>query len=481
MLSSPTAKITTLFRHDVTKVVEPGETWLSYGSPDGPDLIWRTDPTVGRDLTELAWAACRRAASGADQPARVSDIASRIATPVEGVAIGLYADGYLASGLADRPDHPDLPLAALISEAADRAVRALPDIHRTQLADSATADGISLVLTVLHDREDLGESAPLARFKVRPGVDALSVRSATGSQTLLPAVGPYNGWNGDELVRRLEQTPTGATPGARWSTCRTASWVRTSAPGAGVVVHRTEFGFTTRPLDEPARPRTLLEPMAEHILRRIERSGLPAYEINAVTGERTEAGTTPRVVHALASLAEAGRILGRPDMVEAARTGLQVCLRHVGSGGVSGELALPGYRHGGLADCVLLDAALRDPELRDHPAVDAIGRRLANHHWPARPDRDVTHARGRRPGSLVPARRHPDGRRAMAGSPRRPAAGATVRPPAPLAPRAVPRDALVGTRRLASAGLERGPRDRARAPTSPATSSSSPTGRSIDS
>ena len=59
-----------LFRHDVTKVVEPGETWLSYGSPDGPDLIWRTDPTVGRDLTELAWAACRRAASGADQPAR---------------------------------------------------------------------------------------------------------------------------------------------------------------------------------------------------------------------------------------------------------------------------------------------------------------------------------------------------------------------------------------------------------------------------
>jgi hypothetical protein len=255
----------------------------------------------------------------------------------------------------------------------------LPDIHRTQLADSATADGISLVLTVLHDREDLGESAPLASFKVRPGVDALSVRSATGSQTLLPAVGPYNGWNGDELVRRLEHTPTGATPRARWSTCRTASWVRTSAPGAGIVVHRTEFGFTTRPLDAPARPRTLLEPMAEHILRRIERSGLPAYEINAVTGERTEAGTTPRVVHALASLAEAGRILGRPDMVEAARTGLQVCLRHVGSGGVSGQLALPGYRHGGLADCVLLDAALRDPELRDHPAVDAIGRRLANH------------------------------------------------------------------------------------------------------
>src|SRR4029079_19610188 len=125
-----------LFRHDVTKVVEPGEAWLSYGAPDGPDLSWRTDPAVGHDLTELAWAACRRAASVADQPAHVPDIARRIGTPVEGVAIGLYADGYLASGLADRPDHPDLPLSALISEAADSAVRALPDIHRTQLADS---------------------------------------------------------------------------------------------------------------------------------------------------------------------------------------------------------------------------------------------------------------------------------------------------------------------------------------------------------
>jgi AMMECR1 domain-containing protein len=368
-----------LFRHDITKVVEPGETWLSYGAPDGPDLAWRTDQTVGGQLTEQAWAACRRAAQGEGQATPASGLASQITTRIEGVAIGLYANGYLASGLADRPDHPDLRLEELIGEAAERAVRDLPDATRTELAGDVTAERISLVVTVLHDREDLGESAPLARFKVRPGIDALSVRSSTGSQTLLPAVGPYNGWNGDELVRRLQQTRTGATPGARWSTCRTASWVRTVPPGSGVVVRRTEFGFTAQPRDAPPQPRSLLEPMAEHVLRRIGRSGLPAYEINAVTGERTVVGTTPRVVHALASLAEAGRILGRPDMVEAARTGLQVCLNRVGSGGVRGELALPGYRHGGLADCVLLDAALRDPELRDHPAVDAIGRRLAGH------------------------------------------------------------------------------------------------------
>jgi hypothetical protein len=155
--------------------------------------------------------------------------------------------------------------------------------------------------------------------------------------------------------------------------------VRTAAPASGVDVRKTEFGFTTPLADTRAHPRNILEPMAEHVLRRIGRSGLPAYELNAVTGQRTEVGTTPRVVHALASLAEAGRILGRPDMVNAARIGLRVCLQSVGRGGVSGELALPGYRHGGLADCVLLDASLLDPELRDHPAVDAIGRRLAGH------------------------------------------------------------------------------------------------------
>ena len=63
-------------------------------------------------------------------------------------------------------------------------------------------------------------------------------------------------------------------------------------------------------------------------------------------------------------------------MVAAARRGLSICLRHVGAGGAPGELAIPGLRHGQLADCVLLKAALQDPELAAHPAVEALGRRL---------------------------------------------------------------------------------------------------------
>jgi hypothetical protein len=116
--------------------------------------------------------------------------------------------------------------------------------------------------------------------------------------------------------------------------------------------------------------------MAEHILHRIAPSGLPTYDVDAISGRGVVEGTTPRVVHALASLAEAGRLLDRPGMVAAARRALSTCLQHVGAGGVPGELAIPGLRHGSLADCVLLKAALQDPELAGHPAVEALGRRL---------------------------------------------------------------------------------------------------------
>ena len=120
----------------------------------------------------------------------------------------------------------------------------------------------------------------------------------------------------------------------------------------------------------------LTEAMAGHILGRIAPSGLPTYDLDAIRGVAVAEGTTPRVVHALASLAEAGRLLDQPHMVSAARRGLRTCLDHVGAGGIPGELAIPGLRHGSLADCVLLKAALQDQELADHPGVQALGRRL---------------------------------------------------------------------------------------------------------
>ena len=48
-----------LFRHELTKHLEPGERWLSYGAPDGRELAWRRDPAFGE-------------AVDADRPGRVS-------------------------------------------------------------------------------------------------------------------------------------------------------------------------------------------------------------------------------------------------------------------------------------------------------------------------------------------------------------------------------------------------------------------------
>ena len=47
-----------LFRHELTKHLEPGERWLSYGAPDGPELAWRRDGAFGDAVTRIAREEC---------------------------------------------------------------------------------------------------------------------------------------------------------------------------------------------------------------------------------------------------------------------------------------------------------------------------------------------------------------------------------------------------------------------------------------
>jgi orotate phosphoribosyltransferase len=371
-----------LFRHDLTKIVEPGETWPSYGVPDGPDLAWQHDPKLFDRLTAVA---------SQTSVATLEGHAYRLSTStrfrgvvgghgVSAVGVTLYAGGYVGSGLAELDDPragSGKNLEALVAEAATRAISGRSAATRSRLLAAARDDSLAVVVTLLHDRERHGTDASLAAFKVRPGLDAITVRSSGGSQTLLPAAGPYNGWGKDELVRRLRSTAAGSAADASWSTSRAASWIR-RGDGGQAAVARLEFGYTTKacaPLrDDEIGP--MVELMAEHVMRRIGQSPLPSYDLDAITGRSAGVGTTPRLVHAVASLADAGRLLGRADMRAAGRAGLTHCLDRVGTGGVSGELSLRPHTHGHLADCVLLAAALDDPDLVDHPAVDAIGRRL---------------------------------------------------------------------------------------------------------
>ncbi len=378
-----------LFRHELVKYVEAGETWLSFGAPDGPELAWRRDDDVGAVLTAVARTAALTA-FGRPAPATAAGVTAPAMLPtgraaslpavgdrIHGVGVSLYDGGHLGSGLAELGDDGVDGLGELAELAASRAAGAVDPDTRALLLAERRIDRLAVSVVVLHDREPHGTSAAVARFKLRPGLDAITVRSAAGTRTILPPAGPYNGWSADELVRRLQASAAGSAPDARWTTSRAASWIR-GADGDPGRVERIELGFVARPATPPddLEIRALIGAMAGHLVRRIGPSGLPWYDLDALRGRLPGSGTTPRIVHALATLADAGRVLEQPGLVDAARRGLRICLAHVGAGGVPGELHLAGITHGPLADCVLLRAAIEDPELANDPAVDALGRRL---------------------------------------------------------------------------------------------------------
>ena len=125
-----------LFRHDLTKHLEPGERWLSYGAPDGPELAWRRDGAFGDAVTRIAREECLAALGisaglAAADRGHVSDAPEPLDADaekaVQAVAVTVYRAGYLGSGLARRDEDGDMGIAALVRLAAGRAARSISE------------------------------------------------------------------------------------------------------------------------------------------------------------------------------------------------------------------------------------------------------------------------------------------------------------------------------------------------------------------
>jgi hypothetical protein len=354
-----------LLRHEVTKHLEPGESWLPYGRPDGLELAWTEDPRVAAAVTRRVrqlLAALAEAEAVSENERLADDV---VPYALEGAAVAVYRHGLLGSGICEARR----PLDDLLREAAATAFATLDGAAREALRNRG--GGLSVVTTLLHDREDHGGSAALAAWKTRRGLDSVTLESGGGRSTALPAALPYNNWTSRELVNRLGRGRDGAS--ARWSTCRTTSWL-----AQGTRTHRLLFGFTRRgsAQSSAADHRETAELLTGYLARNIGADGLPVYHLGPVSDTAGGTRTAPRVVHGLAALLEAGKVLRRPDCEALGLAGLERCLDHVHAVGRGGTLALPGSVNGTLGDCVLLTAAAGDPRLRRHPAVRLLARRL---------------------------------------------------------------------------------------------------------
>jgi orotate phosphoribosyltransferase/AMMECR1 domain-containing protein len=328
----------TLYRQTVRKVAEPGSRWPAYGEPDGPQLAWADDLSRWEEIT--GWAASHLPESTLDAPAPAD-----LPYPIEGVAVSLYRRRTL--GVATEWAHEGVPLADLVRQATHAAVKAAGERSLAQLRDAG------VMVTVLHERERFADNRTLATMKLRRGLDAVRCDRGDGRSVgpvvALPGALVYNGWTKDQVV-----AAACADSGGTLSVYRTVAWLR-----QGDRVDRIATGFPARgPMIVPGSEDGVAQAvhdahaLADYTARNMNGDGVPAYCVDAVTGVRTEYGTGPRHLHALAGLLRSAQAFGRPDWQHMAERGFRTYL--AAHGAPQGGFAVDSG--GALADAVLFDA-----------------------------------------------------------------------------------------------------------------------------
>jgi hypothetical protein len=228
---------------------------------------------------------------------------------------------------------------------------------------------------------------------MRRGADGLTVRQGERFAVYLDSVPVHFDWTRARTVQELRRKAGIDAGQPSWSTHKVKSWV-----SSGNTLHELEAGFCRRlPPRELGAGELVL--MAEHLARRLDLDGWPAYRVNPMTGALQRNGTAARCLHALMLLDLTGRLTGHPEWQALAARGISHAVAALGD---PGELRfeMPDHVTGPVAEAALLLAVsrARHPALSS-PAIGALAARIGS--W-IRPDGSL------RPDGVVPSRADQD-------------------------------------------------------------------------
>ncbi len=358
-----------IYRHGIDKCVEPGETWLPYGFPYERAKDWGRDAKIGETLTKRAVEFLKQCEkhgnAGKTRGKPVSD--DLVPCAISMVAVTLYHHGIMGCSLA---------WEGSIDECLRRATEgAWADRRFSSKRAEVRAQHMTISVSLLWSQEVLGEvDSSKAAFKLRRGIDSVSVMQGPRRAVFLSLVPVYFNWSKEQTVRELMRKAGIAREPAVWATYQTNSWLRD-----GKTQHRMSFGFTDR-TEVSHGPKQWPEDAAllgGYIQAHLMPDGLPAYSYWPVSGQRALQGSSARVIHALGALLRAGRQLGKEHWQDAGRRGLKLCLDHVKEHAQrpgAGICALPGRDISTMTDAILLYALSQDESLRLHEAATSLAR-----------------------------------------------------------------------------------------------------------
>jgi len=358
-----------LFRHDVRKRIEPGESWPAYGEGESDTDAWTRDPGLGEALLQRTLNVMAAQSRG-DHDRDTIPLNSELAPEsLCAVVVSIYDRGLIGCAVAAGQTLDEMLVAA--------TQHALTDPRFEQRRRASTWPR-SVTVSLLYNTEHLGPAdADRVAWRLRAGRDSFSVRQGGRRALFVDSVIPHHCWSKRQAVDALmakagiEQARV-EQGSVDWRTYKTATWGSLGGP-----IHRVEFGARARSLEDriDADDATAL---SEHLIRRLDLAGWPASRVNARLGTYVRTGAAARCLHALQVLHTAGHSHQRLDWVQAAGAGLRYACNHLIDGSAP-SLDMPDHDCGPSADAMLLNTVALVAQSGNHSLlerVDPLARRI---------------------------------------------------------------------------------------------------------
>ena len=297
-----------LFRHEVLKVVEPGEKWQPTGVPAPEEVPWHKDKKIcghiaerGRDLV-LGQLLGRSETT----PPLASDLLPK---NVESIYLTIYIDGHLRGCMGQR-------LRSLDDDLKKIAGAALND-ERFEGRAALTADDVAVSVSFLFNALEIGHAPPEEVVNYyRHGDQTLMVYQGNRVGLLLPFVASF--WNLDAVsfAKSVIQKAELTEPPYNWCRFDSATWFAGSEG-----VWATVGGF--------AAPRKDLPPIDElierhgklhvrYLLKHLREDGSFFSGYQPFHNRLFESVDTARQAHGAWVLARAYKAFGGEDLKSAA-------------------------------------------------------------------------------------------------------------------------------------------------------------------
>jgi AMMECR1 domain-containing protein/orotate phosphoribosyltransferase len=298
-----------LYRHDVTKAVEPGAAWQPTGVPADGAPVWH-DPAVCGGVATRALDLARSLRGGIATTAPLPP--DRLPASADSIYVTVYDKGRIrgcAGGSTGSGEPLDDELRHLVE-------RALGD---ERFADSGADHGeLAVSVSILHDALDLGAFSPEELMvRVRLGEQALMVWQGDRLGLLLPFVAVRNSLGPVDFAREVINKAGITRPPYFWCRFECVTWLAAeglSEPRrlSGALVP----GAPPASIEEAAARFTPL--FVEYLLRHQRDDGTFYGTYAAFSHTLDEGLATSRLAHAGWALARGARSLGDARLARAA-------------------------------------------------------------------------------------------------------------------------------------------------------------------